>query len=479
MSVARSMAWSMGGQGVTLIFSMAGTVVLARVLTPTETGAFAFAVAMYALVQSLLQFGMGNYILRADKLTPALSSAATTLAILQGLLACVLMAAVAPAAGFLSGDNQILWLTLILAITPVFSGPEAICVALWARDERFGRVASLSASKALVQAVVSITTARAGWGAFALAAGLVAASVFSSLWSAHQIFIRDRIRLGIERREWALIKNYSVSSMLLSITAVLNNRLPEMFIGRMFTIASLGQFSRAGGTLDMLRKSVSFPTARVFMPRMMNAMNAGQPIDRSLGEMRDAFLFIMWPALAGMAVLAEPLTLFFYGGQWEIAGKVLAVLCLGVAFDVARSGAMELLLFRDRLPLNNKIEAGRLVVNIVLLVSAFPFGFMAVIWTQVAEGVLAFLVYGWVLHRVERLPLLRYMRHYALYGLLAGVAAGPALVLMIVKDWPQHLPLWQMLSVVAAGGAAWGVTLLAIGHPAARIATRAVRRRLA
>jgi O-antigen/teichoic acid export membrane protein len=44
---------------------MAGTIVLARVLTPGETGAFAFSIAVFALVQALLQFGMGNYILRA------------------------------------------------------------------------------------------------------------------------------------------------------------------------------------------------------------------------------------------------------------------------------------------------------------------------------------------------------------------------------------------------------------------------------
>jgi O-antigen/teichoic acid export membrane protein len=464
---------------VTLLFSMAGTVVLARVLTPAETGAFAFSVAMFALVQSLLQFGMGHYILRAEKLTSALSSAATTLAILQGVLASCLMAAVAPVAGYISGDPRIVWLSLLVAVVPIFSGPEAICLALWAREARFGRVAALGASKALVQSSVSIVAAWAGWGAFALAAGFVAAAIVSSGWSAYQIFVRDRIRLGLDRNEWLLLKNYSASSMLLTITTTLNLRLPELFIGRMFTIAALGQFSRAGSTIDMLSKSASYPTARVFMPRMMNAMNAGEPIDKSVGEMRDVFLFVMWPALAGLLVLAEPLTLFLYGDQWQMAGKVLTLLCVGCAFDVARSGAMELLLFRDRLRLNNKIEAIRLIVNIGLLALAFPFGFMAVIWSQVAAAAFSFLLYGWTLHRLEGFPLLRYMRNYAVHGALAFVAVFPALALMIAKGWPQHLPFGQILLVVVAGVVAWIVALLAIGHPAAKIATRALRLRLA
>jgi len=477
MSVARSMVWSVGGQGVTLVFSMVGTVVLARVLTPAETGAFAFSVAMFALVQSLLQFGMGNYVLRAGTLTSPLKNTATTLAVLQGILASFLMALVAPVAGFLSGDSRIAWLSLLVAVAPLFSGPEAICQALWARDSRFGAIAAQGAAKALVQSTVSIITALMGWGAFSLAAGFVASAVFSFLWSAYQIFLRDGIRLHLDRDEWLLLKNYSASSMLLTITVTLNLRLPELFIGRMFAIASLGQYSRAAGTIDMLQKSISYPTARVFMPRMMNGLNAGEPIDKSVGEMRDPFLFVMWPALAGLAVLAEPLTLFLYGDQWQTAGRVLAILCLACAFDVARSGSMELLLFRDRLRLNNKVEAVRLASNFAFLLLAFPFGFMAVIWSRVAEAAFGFFLYGWTLHRTEQIPLCRYMRSYALHGALTVVAVLPALGLMTLEGWPRQLPLGQMLLAVAAGVVAWAVALLLIDHPAARIAKGALRLR--
>lgn len=477
MSVARSMAWSLGGQGVTLLFSMAGTVVLARVLTPAETGAFAFSVAMFALVQSLLQFGMGNYILRADKLTPSLSSAATTLAILQGGLASLLMAGAAPVAGFISGDIQIFWLTLLIAVAPIFSGPEAVCGALWARSGRFGMIAGLGASKAIVQAVVSVSAAMAGWGAFALTAGLVASAMFSSGWSSYQIFLKDGIRLGLDREEWRLLKNYSVSSMLLTITVTLNARLPELFIGRMFTIASLGQFSRAGGTIDMLQKSVSYPTARVFVPRMLNVMNNGESVEKSVGEIRDAFLFTMWPALAGLAVLSEPLTLLFYGDQWQLAGRVLLLLCLACALEVSRSGFTEVMLFRDKLPLNNKVEAARLTISLVLLLLAWPFGFMAVIWSRVAAAALGGLLYGWMLHRTENIPLFRYARNYCVHGYFALAACLPAILWMSAEGWPRRLPFGEILLVVVGGLLAWSLALLAAGHPAAKTVRRVLRRR--
>jgi O-antigen/teichoic acid export membrane protein len=210
------------------------------------------------------------------------------------------------------------------------------------------------------------------------------------------------------------------------------------------------------------------------MPRMMDEMNAGVPVDKTVSDMRDAFLFVMWPALAGLAVLSEPITLLLYGDQWEIAGHVLLVLCLAEAFRVARSGAMEVLLFRDKLKLNNQIEAVFLFTNVVLFLVALPFGFMAVIWSRAIETAFEFMLYGWILHRSERIPLIRYTRNYLIHGGLALAAVLPALALMIAKGWPQRLPFGEMLLVVAAGIAMWVATALAIRHPAAEVAKRAL-----
>jgi hypothetical protein len=149
---------------------------------------------------------------------------------------------------------------------------------------------------------------------------------------------------------------------------------------------------------------------------------------------------------------------------------------LAAAFVVARSGAMELLLFRDRLGLNNKIEAVILFTSVGSFLVALPFGFMAVIWSRVAEAAFEFLLYGWVLHRLERLAFSRYMRNYLIHGGLALVAVLPALVLMIAEGWPRQLPFGQMMGVVVAGVAMWGAALFMIGHPAARVVMRALRR---
>lgn len=472
------MAWSLGGQAATLVFGMAGTMALARLLTPAETGAFAFAVAMFALVQSLLQFGMANYILRAAELTQARIDSATTLALLQALAAALLMAALAPAAGWFANSSQIVWLSLLVALMPVLSGPEAVSTAFWAREGHFRTIALLNTGKTLAQAVVGVVTALAGWGPYALAAGFLASGVVSLLRCAPNLMARG-VRLRIDRDEWRLMKDYSIRSMLLTITVTLNLRVPDLLIGRLFTIASLGQYSRAYGAIDMLGRSVSYPIARVFTPRMLNALNDGQPPDKAVSDIRDAFLFLLWPMLAGLAVLAHPVTFLLYGPQWTLAGDILAILCLANAFDMARAGGMEVLLFRDRLGLNNKIEAARLIVSLGLLVAAVPFGFLAAMWSRAAAAAFGFLLYGWVLHRLEDIPLARYVRNYAMNGVLTLLAVAPALGVMVVRDWPSRVALGEMLGLVAAGSVLFLAGAFAFRHPAALFLAGYWRRRRA
>jgi len=459
------MAWSLGGQGATLAFTMIGTVALARLLTPIETGAFAFSIAMYALVQSLLQFGMANYILRTPELTPKRANAAMTLAILQGLAASLLMAVTAPVAGALSRQDHITEISLLVALAPMLSGPEAVCEAFWAREGQFRTIAVLNTLKALVQSGVSILTAIWGWGAFALAAGFVANGLFSFVWCVVALLARG-IRLHLDREEWQLLKGYSANSMLLTITVTLNMRIADLFIGRIFTLGALGQYSRANGTIDMLRKTISYPTARVFVPRMMNAVHEGLPLTHSISDLRRAFLFILWPALAGLAVIAHPVTRLLYGPQWDFSADILVILCLVVGFDTARAGGMEGLLYADRLRFNNGIEFVRLIVNVALLFAALPFGLMAVLWTRVIEAALAFAFYLAALHRIGAGDVRRELRDFAEHGFLALLAAGPAWIFMSWRGWPGSLSFWGFATVISLGALAFLVGALLLRHSA-------------
>lgn len=479
MNASRSLAWTQGGQIASMILTMIGSMVLARLLTPTQTGAFAFATVLYALVQSTLQLGMGNYILREPDMSRERLSAVVTLTTLQGAATSLIIVILAPFAGLFGRFPNVTSLTLLIALVPLLNANEAAAAALWSRERRFLRYAGLQVAKVLAQITVSIATAwLLSWGSFALAAGIVANALAAFLICSFDLYARRRLSLQLPAEEWQRLKSFSSGAMLLSLVSAASTRLPELLIGRVFTVTSLGHYSRSFGTVDLLMKSFSWPLARVFVPRTLKQISDGART-RSDGimDLFEVFTFFLWPALVGLMVLAEPLTLLLYGPQWELAGRLLPLICLATILTIARSGAMEGLLAADRLRLNSGIEIVRLGLALLIFIITAPFGLFAVLWGQVLSNGLAVIIYGATLHRLGMLALGRYVTLASRHALLALVAVGPALGVMIAQSWPRTLPLPLLAGAIIAGILCWVAVLAVMHHPFLRSALGLIHRR--
>lgn len=479
MNASRSLLWTQSGQILSMALTMVGSMVLARLLTPTETGAFAFATVLYALVQSALQLGMGNYILREPDMPRERLSAVVTLTTLQGAATSLIIVVLAPFAGLFGRFPHVTSLALLIALVPLLNASESATAALWSRERRFIRYAGLQVAKVVAQITVSIGTAWfLDWGSFALAAGIVANALAAFLVCSFDLYVRRRLSFRLPAEEWQRLKSFGSGAMLLSLVNAASTRLPELLIGRVFTVTTLGHYSRSYGTVDLLMKSFSWPLARVFVPRTLKQISDGAR-SRSDGVMDlfEVFTFFLWPALAGLMVLAEPLTLLLYGPQWELAGRLLPLICLATLLNVARSGAMEGLLAADRLRLNSGIEIARLGLALLIFLATAPFGLFAVLWGQVLSNFLALIIYGATLHRLGMLAFGRYVSLATRHALLTLVAVGPALGVMIAEGWPRTLPLPIMAGVIAAGVLCWVAVLAVTRHPFLKGALSLVHRR--
>ncbi len=462
-----------------MALTMVGSMVLARLLTPTETGTFAFATVLYALVQSALQLGMGNYILREPDMSHRRLSAVVTLTTFQGSAVALIIVILAPFAGLFGRFPNITSLTLMIALVPLLNASEGAAAALWSRERRFIRYSALQVAKAAAQIIVSVSTAwLLDWGAFALAAGIVANAATAFLICSFDLYVKRGLSFRLPADEWQTLKSFSAGAMMLSLVSAASARLPELLIGRVFTVTMLGHYSRSFGTIDLLTKSFSWPLARVFVPRTLKQISDGART-RSEGVMDlfEVFTFFMWPALAGLMVLAEPLTLLLYGSQWELAGRLLPLICLASILAVAHSGAMEGLLAADRLRLNSGIEIARLGLAILIFIATAPFGLFAVLWGQVLSNLIAVLIYGATLHRLGMLASARCLSLTIRHAFLTLVAVGPALGVMVAADWPRALPFPVMAGAVGAGILCWVAVLAAMRHRFLTSAINLVRRR--
>lgn len=478
-SASRAILWSMGGQLLTTFASLVSTVVLARILTPTDFGAFAFAATIYAVVQWLLQVGMGNYLLREATLNQAKINGAVAITCGQGAVASLLVLTLSPFAGWFAHFPQIGWVTAAVAIVPFLGAPEAISDALWLRHGQVGRTALLQVVKSANQSLVAIACQFLfGWGVFSLVAGLLAAGLTSFVWATASLLRDYRARPVIDREVAAVLRGFGGRTFVLTLAQIISLRLPDLVIGRLLSVGLLGHYNRATSALDMFARTTSAAVVRATVPRFYARANEGHDLGLATIDYCDTLLFFVWPALTGLAVLGGPVVHLIFGPQWGIAGAALPFLCLAAMGDAARTGVSEVFLVRDRIGGNAGLEFVHGAYAIALVVVLARYGLEAVLWGKVAESLLTVALSLAAMRAMGGHSVRRWPRLFGVNGLLALAAGAPAWWLMRRWGWPVALSPGQFAAAILAGVAAWLLMLGLLGHPLLRWGWATLRPRL-
>jgi O-antigen/teichoic acid export membrane protein len=252
---------------------------------------------------------------------------------------------------------------------------------------------------------------------------------------------------------------------VLAVCYSITSRAPELVIGRLIDNAAVGLFARASGLALQLRMLVAGAVTGVFYPAFRRVRDSGEPLGPPYLRVVAAYTGVTWPAMAGIAVLAEPIIHLLYGTRWIAAAPLLGWVALAQLCYVALplNGDLPLLLDRMKsLIRRNVIETA---ASVLLLALSAPFGLIWVAISRFAHGLVFMVLYA---------PMMREMlgfrwRDLAVIYLrsLVVTAAAVAPVLVSYQVWSpaSQAGALQMLATASTGALLWLAALRLAGHP--------------
>jgi len=187
------------GQAAGLIFQVAGSVILARRLGPTEFGTFAMVLFLIALMHVLSDFGQGTVLVQRPQEPRAgeWRTAFTVQLIGAASMARRLQALARPLARAfdLSADfvRALAWSLPLVIVAPL----ERVSSAVLERRMAYGALSIISLVGGGLQMTVAVILAWSGFGLWSLVAGALAAGVGRALVSLR--LARWPLGFGIER----------------------------------------------------------------------------------------------------------------------------------------------------------------------------------------------------------------------------------------------------------------------------------------
>jgi len=454
--LVRGVAWTAAVKWLTQVFTWGTTVVVARLLLPSDYGLVGMAAIYINLFTLFSEFGIGTAVVTLQDLTEDQISQLNTLSLILGLLGSIISAAAAiPLGRFFHAPNLPL-VVIVLSCGFIVSGIRTVPYSLLQKELRFKVLAVIEGLQGAVQALVTLVLAFLGFGYWALVLGILSFSVTPTglvlIWRRHSFAFPkfSSIRKVIHYSRHILIGRLCWASFNDSDFIVAGRVLGEAPLG-VYTLA----WTLAHTPLEKLTTLVNRVTPSVFAKIQTDP----DALRRYLRNITGGMALIIFPVTIGMALVAPEFVPLLLGPKW--IGVVIPLEVL-VLHALVRSNVILLT------PLLNVIGEERLVMwNSIVAMIILPISFyIGSRWGTV--GIAA----GWVVvYPLTQIPLFsRIFRRIHLprseylatmWPALSGCAVMAIFVVTLKSItngvWPLHA---RLIAEILVGIIVYGMVLL-------------------
>lgn len=453
--------WAGAADAAGKLLVFVATLVLARLLVPSEFGLVAFCLSIIYALEYVGDLGLGAALIyRSDADDPRVSSTAFWIGIVGSLVlfgACWL---VAPLLADVGPGDEVTSLFRVLALQfPLGALGKAHEYRL-RRTLAFRTLFGPKLASGLTKGVVSIALALAGAGAWSLVIGQVAGTLAQSvgLWLVHPF----RPSLVISRSHLPSMVRFGLGMVAVGVLGQGARNFDYLIVGAKLGATALGVYYLAFRLPELVIMTGFRVANDVLFP--FYARLRGTRLEDIDDDLRRGYLetirlgaMVAWPAAFGMAALALPVILTLYGEEWRSAAAPMAWVAIwaGLASLATMPGAVFKALGRSWL-----LTATGLMQIAILFPAiwfAAPYGIAAVAACQVGEKIISLSLLGVVVGRVLGVPWyatfeaaapalgLSALMGAALYGLAATLPPGAALAVGIPLGAALYLVLLRQV----------------------------------
>jgi O-antigen/teichoic acid export membrane protein len=324
--VVRAIGASGAAGAVAKILSLLSTLVLVRILSPSDFGMMATATTVIGFIAFFNEVGIGAAIIQRERLTNEEVNGCFGIALALSVLLSVLTFVLSwPASGFM-GMRELQPVLAVLGLGFLFAALNTVHVALLRRELRLQSVAWIGLTAAVVQPVVAIPLAAIGWGHWALVTAFFAGQIVTTAW--YWRVSKWRPTLPFSLRAGRPLLGYGLNITYSRVLWHLYMNADKLIIGKVLGVSTVGIY-------DVSRSLASLPTSQITGLVTSIASPVFSKVQGDALLLRSVFLrftrglaYLTAPTLIGIAVTAPELVEVLLGPKWSLAVLPLQALCV-------------------------------------------------------------------------------------------------------------------------------------------------------
>ena len=431
-ATTKGLFWSsverFSNQGVQFVFS----IILARLLSPSDYGIIAMVTIFFAVAQSFVDSGFSNALVRkTDRVEEDLSTC-FYFNIGVGIIAYIVLFLIAPlVANFY---NQPI-LSPIIRITGLEVMLNSLCVvqqALFTIKIDFKSQAKITLSATVISGIVGIILAYQGYGIWALVWQGVASSIvrMGLLW----LMSKWRPRTGFSKSSFNYLFGYGSKLLASGLLDTIYNNIYPIVIGKFYNPAQLGNYSRALGWAQLPSANITSILQRVTFPVLSAIQDDTLRLQNSYRRLLKLSAFIVFPLMMGLAAIASPLIRVILTAKWDGCVLYLQILCFALMLYPIHAINLNLLQVKGRSDIFLRLEIIKKIIGVVILIITIPLGITAMCLGMVFSSIICLIVNTYYTSRFIDVGLLTQLKDLRIILINSLVMGGGIYILTSFID---------------------------------------------
>ena len=378
-----------GAQLVTFIVS----IVLARILTPSDYGTIALVTVFTTILQVFIDSGLSTALIQKKDADDLDFSSVFYFNFVICIILYLIMFVSAPFIADFYKDSSLVSIVRVISLTLIISGVKGVQQSYVSRHMLFKRFFFSTLGGTIFSAVLGIIMAYAGLGVWAIVFQQLSNNAIDTLI----LWITVKWR-PIKKFSWSRLKNllsFGWKMLASSLLDTVYNNLRNMIIGKLYTSADLAFYNQGDKFPKLIVTNINTSIDSVLLPTMSNEQDNHVRVKDMTRRAIKISTYIMAPLMIGLAFCAKPIVQIVLTDKWLPCVPYLQIFCISYLFWPIHTANLNAIKAMGRSDLFLKLEVIKKFIGMILLLITMNISVMAMAYSLLISGLISQVINSW------------------------------------------------------------------------------------
>jgi O-antigen/teichoic acid export membrane protein len=384
------MVWTFAEQFGAQFISFIISVVLARLLVPSDFGVIAIFGVVIAIASTIVDGGLVSSLIRTNNPDESDYSTVFIFNIFASFFLYILIYLLAP---LISNFYNVSILTPVIrmyGLTVIVNSFVTVQRTHFIKDMNFKVAFKIKMPSLIIGGIFGIVLAYVGFGVWALVYSAVIQSVIFML--QHWFYSKWRPKLVFDKERFKHHFSFGFRMTLSTLLDITFQNLYTVLIGKYFSVQQLGYYNRADSLKQLPVNNISTALNKVSFPLFAKINHDDLKLKEVYRKMMGVVIFIIAPIMSLLVVIAEPLIRLLLTEKWLPSVPYFQILAISGLLYPIHAYNLNILQVKGRSDLFLKLEVIKKTITVILIFFAIRFGIYGLLWGQVILSVIALVI---------------------------------------------------------------------------------------